>query len=181
MADRELSRDPHRVRMRLRYGTNIERDLAMLGYKPVAQWDLEELGRGRPKNSNGSFTGGPAPKWLTPAIEAERRKRLKQATHDALMAHTDAAMRVLGELVKNPETPASVRADIGKFIYEQLHGKAKSKIDLDAKVTPQTALAAAIVLDDGLPQDASMVIEDVEYIETDEQDDAALPWPDDEL
>ncbi len=70
--------------------------LVEIGYKPVSEWDLEELGRGRPRNRNGSFAGGSAPKWLTPAIEAERRRRLKEAAHDALMAHTDAAMRVLG-------------------------------------------------------------------------------------
>jgi hypothetical protein len=142
--------------------------LEEIGYKPVSEWDLEELGRGRPKNSDGSFTGGPAPKWLTPAIEAERQRRLKEATHDALMAHTEAAMRVLGELVKNPETPASVRADIGKFIYEQQLGKATARVDvgLTAQEHTMQALASAIVLDDGLPQGHLTTIEG-ELIEDD--------------
>ncbi|MBM0259758.1 hypothetical protein [Micromonospora sp. 4G55] len=156
MGNRELSKDPHRIRTRLRRGTNPKRDLAMLdevGYKPVSEWDDEELARGRPRNSRGSFSGGPTPKWLTPVVEEERRKRLKQATFDRLMTHSLRAMEVMGELVNDPETPASVRADIARFIYEQQHGKAKSKVDVDATVGPRDALFPAIVLDDGLPQD----------------------------
>ncbi|MFD6265524.1 hypothetical protein ACFWFK_30875 [Micromonospora chalcea] len=86
--------------------------------KPVSEWDLEELGRGYPRNSDGTFRGRRATDWLAPVVQAERMKRLKQASHDALMTHASDAMKVLGELVNDPETPAGVRTDIGKFIYE---------------------------------------------------------------
>jgi hypothetical protein len=109
---------------------------------------------------------------MTPALQIERTKRLAEATHDALMAHTETAMRVLGELVKDAETPASVRADIGKFIYEQLHGKAAGKLSIDAQVNPvQQAIASAIVLDDGQPQGRHAMIDgDVVRDEIDDDD-----------
>lgn len=160
MADRELSRKPKEIRDRLRRGRDPARDLAMLqdvsGYhKPLSEWDLEELGRGYPRDSNGSFTGRRTPSWLVGPLQEERMRRLKTATHDALMTHAAAAMRVIGELIADPKTPASVRADIGKFIYEQQHGKATSKVDVGLSAKDQTmqVLASAIVLDDGLPQD----------------------------
>ncbi|KIR64738.1 hypothetical protein [Micromonospora haikouensis] len=169
MTNRELSRKPRRIRDRLRHGTNPERDLAMLeeiGYKPVSEWDNEELARGRPRNKRGTFAG-PSPSWLSEAIQAEARKRLKERTFSAVMAHSEAVMKVLVDLATDPATPAGVRADIGKFIYEQLHGKAKAHVDVGAQAAPRVAIAAAIVLDDGLPQDTPAVL-DGEYIEDDE-------------
>lgn len=176
MRDRELSRDPHRIRRRLRRGTNPERDLAMLqeaGLKPVSEWDDEELARGKPRNIKGSFSGA-TPPYLSPVIEEERRKRLKQATYNRLMPHSLVAMDVLGALVKNPKTPAGVRADIAKFIYEQQHGKAKAHVDAVVMSSP---IAAAVVLDDGLPQDKPIVLEG-EFTEDEEptrRKDAVVP------
>ncbi|MFJ6198845.1 hypothetical protein [Micromonospora sp. NPDC092111] len=90
-------------------------------------------------------------------------KRLKETTFSALMAHSEALMKVLVELATDPETPASVRADVGKFVYDQLLGKAKQRMKFDAELSPRekqaTAIAAAIVLDDGLPQDKPIVLE----------------------
>ncbi|PZV96317.1 hypothetical protein SAMN05443287_106193 [Micromonospora phaseoli] len=148
--------------------------------KPVSEWDLEELGRGYPRNKDGTFARRRATDWLAPAVQAERMKRLKQASHDALMTHASDAMKVLGLLVNDPATPAGVRADIGKFIYEQLHGKAKAHVDVDAKVGPRDAIAAAIVLDDGLPQDAPLVLEGEFTEEEDDPGDAPMPGVDDE-
>lgn len=176
MANRELSRKPRRIRGRLRHGINPERDLAMLeeiGYKPVAEWDNEELARGRPRDRRGSFSGR-APSWLNEAIQAEALKRLKETTFSALMAHSEALIKVLVELATDPGTPAGVRADIGKFVYDQLLGKAKQRMTIDAELSPRdktiTALASAIINDDGTPQDAPTVL-DGEFTEDDEEDD----------
>ncbi|WP_212993707.1 hypothetical protein [Actinoplanes auranticolor] len=153
----------------------------VIGYKPVSEWDLEELGRGRPKNSDGSFPSGGKPKWITPMIEAERKKRLAEATHDALMAHSDAAMRVLGELVDDPKTPANVRMQIAMFLYEQQHGKAASKVSLDATIGPRQAIASAIVLDDGLPQGHLTIEGELAEVDEDETEaDRAMIGLDDD-
>ena len=144
--------------------------LVEIGYKPVSEWDNEELARGKPRNSQGSFSGS-APSWLSEAIQAEARKRLKETTFSALMAHSEALMKVLVGLATDPETPASVRADVGKFVYEQLLGKARQRMTIDAELSPRektmSALASAIVLPDGLPQDAPLVLEG-EYTEDDD-------------
>ncbi|RZT77965.1 methyltransferase family protein [Micromonospora violae] len=42
--------------------------LEEIGYKPVSEWDNEELARGKPRNSQGSFSC-PSPSWLTQAIQ----------------------------------------------------------------------------------------------------------------
>jgi hypothetical protein len=102
---------------------------------------------------------------LTPALNEERLKRLGDMTRDGLMEDAPAAMQAFGKLLKDLKTAASVKADLIKFLYEQLHGKAKAKIDLDAKVGPRDVLAAAIVLDDGLPQDTPNAIEGVAHTE----------------
>src|SRR5262245_63124610 len=36
-------------------------------YKPIEQWDPEELARGRPRSRDGNFTGRP-PRWITRAV-----------------------------------------------------------------------------------------------------------------
>jgi hypothetical protein len=47
-------------------------------YKPVDEWDLEELSRGRPRNAKGEFRG-PAPKWITRDIHERAMERFKAA------------------------------------------------------------------------------------------------------
>jgi hypothetical protein len=84
-------------------------------------------------------------------------------------------MRIFGELLDGEKVAASVKADLIKFLYEQQHGKAKSKIDVDATVGPREALAAAIVLDDGLPQEIieGTFTED-DYDEDEHEDDLGI-------
>jgi hypothetical protein len=119
---------------------------------PVALRGVLWLEVTTPRYTQRPFSTGRTPSWITPALQIERVKRLKQGVYDALMANSGDAMRVLGELVKDAETPVSVRADIGRFIYEQLHGKAAGKLNVDAAIGPRAAVASAIILDDGLPQ-----------------------------
>lgn len=153
MERRALSRDPHKIRMRLRDGTDVRRDLAMLvevgAMKPVSEWDMEELAHGRPRNSNGSFSGH-RPPWLTSAVEEEIIKRRKEMTYAALMTHATKAMEVLGQLAADPGTPASVRADIGKFIFDHIHGKATAKVE--TTVTAGSPLVKTFLLPDGRPK-----------------------------
>ncbi|WP_328651318.1 hypothetical protein OG598_24960 [Micromonospora sp. NBC_00330] len=112
MSKRELSRYRKQILRRLRRGNNPERDLPMLmaaGYKPVSEWDDEELSKGRPRNSRGSICGR-APSWLTGQIEAEALRRLKEATLSALKPRPEVLSQVLLALATNPETPADLLA-----------------------------------------------------------------------
>lgn len=43
----------------------------------------------------------------------------------------------LRAIADDPDTPVKIRADIEKFFYEAVYGKAPQALDLDAKVTQQ--------------------------------------------
>src|SRR5688572_29031807 len=52
------------IRARARRGRKItERELELL-YKPMDEWDEEELARGRPRAADGTFRGK-SPSWIT--------------------------------------------------------------------------------------------------------------------
>src|SRR6478609_9046244 len=54
-----------RARRKMRRGEALMDDaLIEIGWKPVEEWDDEELARGRPRNSLGTFTGR-KPGWVT--------------------------------------------------------------------------------------------------------------------
>ena len=60
------------IRNRLRRGKNREEDIALYAehshyFKPVHDWDMEELAHGRPRGKTGGFQGR-APGWLTADI-----------------------------------------------------------------------------------------------------------------
>ncbi|WP_281901171.1 hypothetical protein [Phytohabitans aurantiacus] len=174
----ELSRKPKQIRNRLRRGRNLERDLQMYaeetGFKPVEEWDYVELARGRPRDKDGGFRGS-APKWITPKVVAEAKKRLQDKAFGSLMQAAGVASKTLIELMKDPDTDARTRADIAKFIYEQLNGKAAVKVDVEAKIGPADFLAGALVLDDGSP--AHPIINGEFTAEDDEEEEDLRPLP----
>lgn len=174
---RELSRKPKQIRNRLRRGRNIDRDYRELvnaeGYKPLEEWDWAELAHGRPRNKNGKFSGK-APSWITPLVQAEARKRLQTKAFASVMSYAGVAAKVLVDLMRDPETDTRTRADIAKFIYEQLNGKATVAVDIQAKDSVRETLASALILDDGSP--AHPVIDGQFHDEDEEPDDE--DWPD---
>src|SRR5690349_18056761 len=72
---------------------DISNEIAIL-YKPLDEWDDEEVARGRPRGSDGTFRGR-RPQWLTPAIQAERQRRLRQLMVDELGTFAGDALRIL--------------------------------------------------------------------------------------
>lgn len=163
---RELSRNPKEIRDRLRRGTNPERDKAMLvelGYKPVSEWDMEELARARPRDRNGSFSTGSAPRWLTADIQAEALKRLKESAFSEIMALFPlAAKTILGVLSSTevddngrPVVDAKTKLQAATWVSEHAIGKAmqRTSIEVNAEDFTKRAIASAIILDDGLPEE----------------------------
>jgi len=147
-------------------------------FKPVEEWDLEELAHGKPRNKSGKF-GGRAPGWITPEVIREARKRLVDHTNGLLGANVAFAVRTMIKLIKSEEVDdkgrpivsARDKIDACKFIIEHVKGKATALVEIDATDRTRQALAAAIVLDDGLPQDEPVILEG-EIVE-DEEDDAS--------
>jgi hypothetical protein len=145
------------------------------GFKPIEEWDLEELARGMPKNKRGRFSGKP-PTWITPEIMREAKKRLLAHTNALIGEQVDKAMEVIVDLMTDdsvddrgrPCVDAGTKFKCAQFILEHVKGKATSVIELEASDNTRQMIAAAIVLDDGAPQDEPLIIEG----EWEDEDDA---------
>lgn len=151
----------HRAR---RAGAKLERELEIIYEKPLDEWDLEELARGRPRARNGTWAGG-SPRWLTPAIREESQKRFQEMARGQLVGHLEAAISVVGELATCDEVdergnfivPASVRLSAATYVIDQILGRATAKVEHDVTDKFGAFLAGAMVLEDG--EDAHPVIE----------------------
>lgn len=180
-----LSTDPAQIRRRLRRSIgkpHHRQDLQLLveagGMKPIEEWDLEELARGMPKNKKGRFSGKP-PTWITPDIMREAKKRLLAHTNALIGEQIDKAVEVIVDLMNDnsiddkgrPCVDARTKLDAAKFIIEHVKGKATAVVEVEATDNVRQILAAAIVLDDGDPQDELLVI-DGEWEEDDDPDAA---------
>jgi hypothetical protein len=173
-----LSRKPEHIRKRIRNRAEpLAEDVAMLAesigqMKPLAEWDLEELARGKPRNPSGDFRGRP-PVWITPALRTEAARRLKVEALAFLSGHVEDAIKVLVDLMTS-STDERVQIDCAKFIIEHVVGKAKQSVDLEMGEGVRGMLAKALVTRNkitGALVDAHPVV-DLEPTEwTDEDDD----------
>lgn len=184
----KLSTDPRQVRIRLRRAARskrvpdgrIDRDMAILGYKPVEEWDLAELAHGRPRNSKGTFAGT-RPMWLTSRVQAEAKKRLGDVARIKVQAFLPHALKTVYELMTSNETDdkgkpivdARTRLAAAQLVIEHVIGKPQANLNLTATAEEnlRTALIPAIVLDDGQPQDEPLVLEGEFTEETEDEDD----------
>jgi hypothetical protein len=187
----KLSTDPKQIRNRLRRkGKKFHEDLQLYaehGFKPLEQWDLEELARGRPRNRNGSFAG-PSPKWITHTLQVEIKRRLLTETLGQLGGHLDVALKAVRELITSTEVDEKGKPIVdprtklaaATFVIEHIIGKPTAVIELNqAQDFTRAAIASAIVLDDGEPQghlgtidgDFTVDEEDDEMEEIDDDDD----------
>lgn len=153
---RRLSQNPRAIRHRIRRnGGRAAEDIALLHEvqygetKPVSEWTLEELQHGRPRHPTGGWRG-PRPKWITPLVQAEIRKRLKDETIGKLIGHTGKAIKVLAEFLENEEEP-QLRFRAAKLILEYAAGEPEKQLNLSGNVHLQHMLASALVLEDGTP------------------------------
>src|SRR4051794_20110709 len=77
---REKSLSPKQLRARARRlaekGKSPANELELL-YKPIEQWDAEELAKGRPRAVDGTFKGRP-PTWVTRELYEQAMSRFTQ-------------------------------------------------------------------------------------------------------
>lgn len=161
--DSKLSQDPRTIRARIRrrtakFNDDVDQLMKAQGYKPVSEWSLEELSRGKPKNpETGRWSTG-RPNWITPRIQEEVRKRFREETLMGLTKHTTKALRILGELLVSEETDhtgkpivsAKDRMQIAMFIVEHTIGKPQSKIEIGPDESKwRSVLAESVSLPSG--------------------------------
>lgn len=182
MTDVELSTRPRAARTRLRRSARskkkaedkIDRDIAIL-YKPVAEWDWEELSRGRPRSENGKFVGA-KPKWIDATIQKEIERRMVKMTEDEVMSHARDAIQTLSQLMVDTDTDitgkpvvsAQVRADCAKYILNRVLGTPTTKHEVTGDPAYVALMGKIMVNPDG--DDAHPVIEG-EVVEDEEPEE----------
>lgn len=190
---REMVNTPKQIRNRLRRKTKkFEAELELyqdVAYgKRIEDWDLEELARGRPRTSDGHFRG-PAPKWITPLVIREAKRRLLDHTYGSMAAHVDLAVQTVVKLLNSTEVDdwgrplvdARTKLAAATFVIEHIIGKPKNTVEVDGTDTVRQFLAAALVLDDGTPAhpviDGQFSEEDDDQEDEDDDDDGGSTQP----
>jgi hypothetical protein len=157
------SERPRAARRRLKQNVDrldeaIRADIALVYKKPVEEWDWDELSHGRPRGDNGKFTG-PKPSWITPAVTAEAKRRMRSMTEDQIMVYADGAIKVLGEIMNDdscddfgkPNTPASVKLQAAQYILNQIIGTPTARVQIE-EYNPLAELMGGILVNpDGNP------------------------------
>lgn len=173
-----LSDKPSAARARLRKNAaKTERDMEILYEKPIADWDMEELAKGRPRNKAGTFTG-PRPKWITPVILREAQTRLRTLTQQELAVFAGDAVKVMTDLMKDdsvdldgkPSVPPGIRLSAATYVLDQIIGKPTQHVEVQGNVVLESLLATVLVVDDS-GKEAHPVI-DGTVVEDDEEDDS---------
>lgn len=173
------SQRPRAARRRLRENVDrleeeIGKDIAVVYQKPIEEWDWEELSKGRPRDKSGGFSGR-RPTWITPAVSAEAKRRMRQLTEEQLMAHAEEAIDVLRDLMTDnneddfgkPHVPASVKLDAAKYILNHVIGTPKARVEVQETNPLRDLMADVLVNPDGEP---SHIIIEGEVVEDDDED-----------
>lgn len=147
-------------------------------YKPIEEWDMEELARGRPRNRAGTFTG-PNPSWLTPLLIKEAKDRLRVLTRDEIAVFSGDAVRTIHRLITSedvdddgkPIVSAAVKLNAATYLLDQTIGKATNPVEVTGNVQLQHLMASVLVNEDGTESHPVINGEVVE--DDDEEDDEA--------
>lgn len=120
--------------------------------KPIDDWDLEELSRGRPRDASGTFRGKP-PQYMPRAVHERIADRFKMLIKDQLNQNAVQALGVISNLILSedfdekgkPLVPASVKLDASKWLVEHVVGKPVQPTQTDVSVKLQGILGAVMV------------------------------------
>lgn len=142
-----------RMRRKIQKGQKVDDETfdAWAG-KPIDDWDIEELARGRPRDTNGGFRGKPA-KYMPRAVHERIAERFKMLVRDQMNQNAVQALGVISNLIINDDTdekgkplvPASVKLDASKWLVEHVVGKPVQPTQTDVSVKLQGILGAVMV------------------------------------
>lgn len=129
-----------------------DQEMEHLYQKPIEDWDLEELARGRPRNAKGTFSG-PRPKWINAQVHEAAMERYKAAVKTDMRATTVDALEALKWILQNddvddkgkPIVPVGAKLDASKFLLEHVVGKPTQEIKADVSVKLQAILGQVLV------------------------------------
>lgn len=121
-------------------------------YKPVEEWDLEELAKGRPRDAKGRFRGA-APKYISKEVHERAMERFKGAVRTEMNSLTPKALDAVLWIIQNEEVddkgkpivPAGTRLEAAKFLLEHVVGKPTQRVEQDISVKLQGLLGQVMV------------------------------------
>ena len=175
------SREKKQIRQRARRKMKLAEDeLRILYGKPIEEWDLEELARGRARASDGTFSGR-MPGFIDRAVHEQIVKRFESMVKGEMNQNAVGALKVIDKILNDdsvddkgkPCTPAGTKLDAAKFLIEHVLGKPKQRVEQDISVRLQAVLGAAMVnpTPDGTYALTQGFIEAQSWEATDDDDD----------
>ncbi len=140
------------IRARARRARKISTDAMEQLYKPVSEWDAEELAKGRPKAADGSFRGR-TPPWIDRTVHEEILKQFEHVIRHEMNGHTIRALTVLEQILESdavdlrgkPLVDAGTKLSAAKFLVEHVLGKPKQRTETDISLKLQGILGVAMV------------------------------------
>jgi hypothetical protein len=120
-------------------------------YKPLDDWDLEELARGRPRALDGSFRGR-SPEWITRETHEEAMKRFKDVVRREMNSQGVTALETVQWIITNQDTdergkplvPAATKLQASQMLLEHIVGKPTQRVEQDISVKLQGILGAVM-------------------------------------
>lgn len=148
--DRKREMKQKRARAR-RKAKKAEAALADV-YKPLEEWDEEELARGRPRDHNGNFQGK-APGWISRELHEEAVKQFTEYSRGEVRGLVPKALATIQIILESDEVdekgrsvvPYATKLDAAKWVVEHLVGKPTQRLEADISVRLQAVLASALV------------------------------------
>lgn len=156
-----------RARRKMDKGKKIsDEDFDAWAGKPIDEWDIEELARGRPRDARGGFRGAP-PKYMPRAVHERIAERFKLLVRDQMNQNATRALGVIGNLITSeevdnrgkPVVSPNVKMDAAKWLIEHVIGKPVQPQTTDISVKLQGILGAVMVnptLDENHPDVAAL-------------------------
>lgn len=162
LAEKGLSTSKKQARARARRaaarGTRIDAELDLL-YKPIDDWDEEELARGLPRNL---WNRTHQIAWLPRAVHEQVMERYQAIVKSKTNEMALPAIRVMNTLLNDdrvdrkgrPLVSANVKAQCAQWLIEHVIGKPTQKLEADISVKMQAMLANVMVVPTSAEDDA---------------------------
>lgn len=120
-------------------------------FKPVEEWDLEELARGRPRNMQGNFRGA-KPQWITRDVHERSMDLFRKAVKMEMNAAAPTAINIIYAMLENeevddkgkPVVPWATKFQAATFLLEHIVGKPTQRVENDLSVKLQAILGVVM-------------------------------------
>lgn len=121
-------------------------------YKPIEEWDLDELAHGRPRNIDGNFSGR-KPSWITREVHEKAMEQFQMVVKTEMGTLTPTALGTLEWVLSNEErdergkpiVPPAAKNQAAFFLIEHVVGKPKQHVQQDISVKLQGILGSVMV------------------------------------